>query len=37
MNLTEVTQFKIDKKNLINKVPDDRYSFDFITSENFYL
>jgi hypothetical protein len=35
MNLTEVTQFKIDKKNLINKVPDDRYSFDFITSENF--
>ena len=35
MNLSEVTQFKIDKKNLIDKVPDDRYSFDFVTSENF--
>lgn len=35
MNLSEVTQFKIDKKNLIDKVHDDRYSFDFVTSENF--
>jgi len=35
MNLSQVTQFKLDKKNLIDKVRDDRYSFDFVTSDNF--